>query len=137
MTKVTSEDIFIQLANFPTTTKEAITPNEDGSYTIFINARLSNEEQLKSYKHALKHIQNGDFDKTDVQKIEYSAHQERSERIKPIPAEKYLRELTRLKQQRKLIQEQIKKEEERLRFLQEHCDLFQAAEYQKLYGNDL
>lgn len=49
--------------------------NEDGSYTILINAKLSDQGQLLAYEHALKHIVNGDFDKESVQEIESSAHQ--------------------------------------------------------------
>ena len=56
------------------TTKEAITENEDGSYTIFINSRLNYEQQVMSYLHALKHITGNDFEKEDVQKIERIAH---------------------------------------------------------------
>lgn len=55
--------------------KEMVTENEDGSYTVLINARLSYEGRLQAYKHALRHINNDDFHKQeDVQKIEYNAH---------------------------------------------------------------
>ena len=42
----------------------------NGDYNIYINAALSQEGQLRAYKHELKHIANGDFDKWDVQQIE-------------------------------------------------------------------
>lgn len=48
--------------------------NEDGSYTIFINSRLNYEQQMKAYLHAMKHIVGDDFQKEDVQHIEYLAH---------------------------------------------------------------
>lgn len=56
--------------------KEMVTENEDGSYTVLINARLSYEGQLQAYKHALRHINSNDFQEqeADVQKIEYNAH---------------------------------------------------------------
>lgn len=72
---MTNQNIQVQLINFPTKGNEAITKNEDDSYTIFINARLSHEKQLEAYWHAMKHIQNGDFEKTDADKIEFDAHQ--------------------------------------------------------------
>lgn len=50
------------------------TENEDGSYSIFINASLSYEERKKAYIHELLHIYNHDFEKTDVQEIEYRTH---------------------------------------------------------------
>ena len=53
---------------------EVVTENEDGSYTIFINSRLNYEKQMKAYLHAMKHITGDDFQKDDVQSIEYLAH---------------------------------------------------------------
>lgn len=48
--------------------------NHDGSHTIFLNSRDSRERQLKAYDHELRHIKRGDFDKYDIQQIEYEAH---------------------------------------------------------------
>ena len=56
------------------TVNEVVTENEDGSYTIFINSRLNYEKQAKAYLHAMKHITGDDFQKDDVQSIEYLAH---------------------------------------------------------------
>lgn len=53
---------------------EVVTENEDGSYTIFINSRMNYEKQMKAYLHAMKHITGDDFQKDDVQSIEYLAH---------------------------------------------------------------
>ena len=53
---------------------EMVVPNEDGSYTILINAGLNYESQLKAYEHAMSHITNDDFSKGNVQEIEYYAH---------------------------------------------------------------
>ena len=52
-----------------------ITPmNEDGSFTIFIEERLSAEERKIEFLHAMRHIIGSDFSKEDVQKIENEAH---------------------------------------------------------------
>lgn len=56
------------------TVNEVVTENEDGSYTIFINSRMNYEKQMKAYLHAMKHITGDDFQKDDVQSIEYLAH---------------------------------------------------------------
>ena len=56
------------------TVNEVVTENEDGSYTIFINSRLNYEKQMKAYLHAMKYITGNDFQKDDVQSIEYLAH---------------------------------------------------------------
>lgn len=53
---------------------EAITENEDCTYTIFINKNLSDAKRLKAIKHALEHIKEKDFEKTDVQEIEAKRH---------------------------------------------------------------
>ena len=68
-------DYQVRLIDFPEgKVKEAVTENEDGTYTIFISTSLSCEEQRKSFLHALRHIENGDFDKTDADSIELYAH---------------------------------------------------------------
>lgn len=56
------------------TVNEVVTENEDESYTIFHNSRLNYEKQMKAYLHAMKHITGDDFQKDDVQSIEYLAH---------------------------------------------------------------
>ena len=68
------EDINVQLLDMDTKIPEQLVKNADDSYTIFLNARLSQESRLKSYYHALKHILGNDFKKGDVQEIERIAH---------------------------------------------------------------
>lgn len=60
------------ISGFPV--KGAVTPNEDGSYSIFINANQSDEGIRRTYYHELGHILNNDFEKEDVQQIESEAH---------------------------------------------------------------
>lgn len=68
-------DIQIRILDFPTTkVTETVTHNADGSYTIFLNSRMTQERQLESYLHAMRHITDNDFEKTDVQEIESEAH---------------------------------------------------------------
>lgn len=50
--------------DFPTKVDEMVTLNEDGTYSVFINSRLSHDGALRAYKHALNHIKNGDFFKS-------------------------------------------------------------------------
>jgi len=54
-------DIFIRVINMDTAISEQVVSNIDGSYTIFLNARLTFESHLKSYVHAMQHILNDDF----------------------------------------------------------------------------
>ncbi len=67
-------DIHVFLVNFPGPGEEMVIPNEDASYTIIINARLSHERQLEAYCHALRHIGCHDFEKDSVQEIEFENH---------------------------------------------------------------
>lgn len=48
--------------------------NPDDTYTIFIDARLSEIEQKKVFMHEMKHIYRNDFEKENVQKIEFETH---------------------------------------------------------------
>ena len=36
-------------------------PNDDGSFSVYINANLSQERKKKALKHELDHIENDDF----------------------------------------------------------------------------
>lgn len=65
----------VQVLDFKTTCgTELVTPNEDGTFTVLINARMSYETQRKALLHALGHILNDDFGKENVQQIEAAAH---------------------------------------------------------------
>ena len=68
------EDINVQFMDMDTMIPEHLVKNDDDSYTIFLNARLSKDSQLKYYCHALKHIIGNDFCKENVQEIECEAH---------------------------------------------------------------
>lgn len=71
-------DFHVILLDFHNTkVKEAVTLNDDGSYTIFIEASLSREEQKKECYHALSHIYNDDFFKVgaNVDELELIAHE--------------------------------------------------------------
>lgn len=68
------EEINVQLLNMDTKIPEQLIKNDDDSYTIFLNARLSQENRLKSYCHALQHIRENDFEKNNASAVEISAH---------------------------------------------------------------
>ena len=68
-------DYFVELIKFPNhKVKEAVTENEDGTYTIFIEESLSRYEQQNALLHAFRHIMGDDFLKDDIQEIEHHAH---------------------------------------------------------------
>jgi hypothetical protein len=68
-------DYQVKLIQFPNNkVRESVVENEDGSYTIFIDASLSREMQKEAFKHAMVHIMGDDFTKDDINKIELQAH---------------------------------------------------------------
>lgn len=72
-----TESVFVYLIDFPNTKcRETVTENEDGSYSVFLNARQAGNIQKESCRHAIGHINNYDFEKFNAQEIEKSAHKE-------------------------------------------------------------
>ncbi|MGL5436823.1 MAG: ImmA/IrrE family metallo-endopeptidase [Lachnospiraceae bacterium] len=72
------EDINVQYADMPTTIRAYTAVNNDMSYTIVINSKLNNEQQLLSYQHEINHIINGDYEKRcGIDFIEITAHSNR------------------------------------------------------------
>lgn len=69
-------EVYTYLAPLPDGVNEAVTPCADGCFTIYINDKLTWEQRLLAYGHALHHIEAGDFDRADVQEIETRAHRE-------------------------------------------------------------
>jgi hypothetical protein len=51
------------------------TKKVSGGYTIVLNAKLNREQNEKTLKHELDHIENDDlFRDLDIQEVEYLAH---------------------------------------------------------------
>lgn len=50
------------VTDLPTTVKAFTMENEDGTYVICVNAKLTREQQMLSYRHELSHIINNDFE---------------------------------------------------------------------------
>ena len=78
-----NEIINVQILDMDPMVAEQVVKNHDDSFTIFLNARLNYERRLEAYQHAIRHIENDDFYKTDVQRIEAEAHG----LVKPLPIE--------------------------------------------------
>ena len=133
------DDINVQIIDMDTAMAERVTLNADGSYTIFLNARLNHEQQISAYEHALEHINNCDFEKQNVQEIEYAAHH-----LQPAEAPKAPGQKRRKPRLPKKSTAEDWKEVERVIALHEYIavqrgmDYFdyhlQVAEDRKLYG---
>ena len=54
---------------------ELVTENEDGSYSVFIDPDLSENERIERFIHAVKHINRNDFQRDTTADIaEYETH---------------------------------------------------------------
>lgn len=69
-------DIFVHYIDFKNSIPATSTVNDDGSYSIFINNRLSHNMQSVAYIHELNHILQLDFESRDrnIDVLEYYAH---------------------------------------------------------------
>lgn len=54
-------NINVQILDFGNSIPAVVTINDDGSFSIFLNARLTYEKRLEAYWHEIRHIQNQDF----------------------------------------------------------------------------
>lgn len=57
-----TDNIFVRYLPFPNSSVKAATfPNDDGSFDVYVNTRLSPAEQKKALEHELEHIRRGHF----------------------------------------------------------------------------
>ena len=67
------DDIFVYIVDLPLTVAEMVAPCA-GGYTIYLNAKLTQEDRVKAYLHALGHVEGNDWERVNVQEIEKDAH---------------------------------------------------------------
>lgn len=53
---ITTDDYFVRLIDLPPRVRGITVPNEDGTYSIYINARLSFPMQRDAYDHEVRHL---------------------------------------------------------------------------------
>ena len=68
-------NVFVYLVDLKGTAKAFSCPCIEG-YTVYIDINLPHEEQRKVFEHELGHIINNDFEKHNVQLIEWERHGE-------------------------------------------------------------
>ena len=56
--------------DLPGGVKGAVTPNDDGTYLIFINSKLSDKDREHTFLHELAHIQLDHFNQHDKPVVE-------------------------------------------------------------------
>ncbi len=55
------DEIIVRIIDLPYWVRGQTVLDQSGNYNIYINARLSAEEQQKAYRHELSHIKDQDF----------------------------------------------------------------------------
>jgi hypothetical protein len=69
------DNVFVSYVDLPATIRSFVVSNDDSTYTIILNSKLSHEQNLISYIHELEHIKRGDYDKKcSADLIEINAH---------------------------------------------------------------
>ena len=120
------DDVFVYLReDIPASIGEMVSPCAEG-YNIYISAHLDDAHRQRAYEHALKHIENGDFDidslKT-VQEIEALAHGMSA------PDSKWTEEIARLREKRRKNRLKLAKKERQIkRLMSRGYDFFAEAE---------
>lgn len=61
MTYIEGADYFVRVVNLPPKVKALVAENEDGTFSMYLNARNDAEQNVESYFHELDHIENDDF----------------------------------------------------------------------------
>ena len=96
-----ADDVFVYLRDdIPASVGELVSPCPDG-YTVLISSKLDDAHRQEAYEHALKHIENGDFDIDNVktvEEIEAKAHSIKEEPafVAKIPHKKKRRQSPRI-----------------------------------------
>ena len=60
-----TENVFVRRIHLPMAVRAFTIPDEQGNYNVYINDRLSAEQQHKSLEHEFNHIRSGDFRKEE------------------------------------------------------------------------
>lgn len=67
-------EVYIYYVDMPCSVASNLAQNPDGSYTLYLNSRLTCEKQLKGFLHELRHLENNDFDNKNINYIECMNH---------------------------------------------------------------
>ncbi len=66
MTLIENVDYFVRLVDFPQGVDGMVTPNDDGTYTIYISRSVDEQRQREALEHELNHIRMGHLDDADL-----------------------------------------------------------------------
>lgn len=61
MTYLENADYFVRLVDLPIGVNGMVSPNDDGTFSVYLSSRNDSEKQLDCYFHEIAHIENDDF----------------------------------------------------------------------------
>jgi len=61
MTILEDADYFIRVVDLPPRVGGLVSPNPDGTFNIYLDAKRDFESQIEDYIHEFEHIENDDF----------------------------------------------------------------------------
>lgn len=68
---MTSDDYCVRVIDLPYEVRGFVALSPDGFANIYLNARLSRDEQRNTFRHELRHVANNDFySERDIRSIE-------------------------------------------------------------------
>lgn len=69
---IEGRDFFVRVIDFPShRLGGAVTPNDDGTYSVYINSRLDSEHQRRACDHEVEHIKDDDlYSEEDISQVE-------------------------------------------------------------------
>ena len=71
------DEIACRVLKLPRRVNAVTVVDENGDYNVYVNAKLSYEEQRKAYRHECRHIKKNHFYRgKSVQRCEFEANQQ-------------------------------------------------------------
>jgi len=61
MTYLEGADYFVRVVDLPYGVGAQTVPNDDGTFSVYLNGRTSHDKQIDDYCHEYEHIEDDDF----------------------------------------------------------------------------
>lgn len=72
-----TSEIYIYYVDMPYSMDSNLVENPDGSFTLYLNSRMTHEKNVEGYLHEVKHVNNDDFEGTsDIHDVENEARKD-------------------------------------------------------------
>ena len=106
------EDVFVRQIELPRTVKGFVTPNDDGTYSVYLNSLCDEETQRRTLEHELRHLDRNHFEREgeSVAALEAEADglpAEEDGKLRTIPLYRSLEDLRRCLEERGVLEKAI------------------------------